>query len=101
MESRLSRKTGIIFEFDLLNPENFTLALCPRSEGGAGAWHSPVTSRNELNPDSQGYLIYDNQPTGAWTFWSGNGTKAGNWQVLDRPTPPKTGLLNDLEELTL
>ena len=84
-----------------LNPESFTLALWARSEGGAGAWNSPVTSRHDLNPDSQGYLIYDNQPTGAWTFWSGNGTKAGNWQILDGPTPPKTGLLNDLEELTL
>ena len=84
-----------------LNPESFTLALWARSEGGAGAWHSPVTSRNDLNPDSQGYLIYDNQPAGAWTFWSGNGDVAGNWQILDGPTPPKTGLLNDLEEITL
>jgi hypothetical protein len=84
-----------------LNPESFTLALWARSEGGAGAWNSPVTSRHDLNPDSQGYLIYDNQPAGAWTFWSGNGTKDGNWQVLDGPTPPKTGLLNDVVELTL
>jgi hypothetical protein len=84
-----------------LNPESFTLALWARSEGGAGAWNSPVTSRHDLNPDSQGYLIYDNQPTGAWTFWSGNGTKAGNWQVLDGPIPPKTGLLNDREAITL
>jgi hypothetical protein len=84
-----------------LNPESFTLALWARSEGGAGAWHSPVTSRNDLNPDSQGYLIYDNQPAGAWTFWSGNGQDAGNWQTLDGPTPSKTGLLNDREEITL
>ena len=38
-----------------------------------------------MNPDSQAYLIYDNQPDGAWTFWSGNGTVEGNWQVLDGP----------------
>ncbi|MCP3693576.1 MAG: LamG domain-containing protein, partial [Planctomycetaceae bacterium] len=69
-----------------LNPgESFTLALWARSDGGAGAWHSPVTSRNDKNPDSQGYLIYDNQPSGAWTFWSGNGTVDGNWQALDGP----------------
>jgi len=84
-----------------LNPESFTLALWARSEGGAGAWHSPVTSRNDLNPDSQGYLIYDNQPAGAWTFWSGNGTDTGNWQTLDGPSPPKSGLLNDREAITL
>jgi hypothetical protein len=84
-----------------LNPESFTLALWARSEGGAGAWHSPVTSRNDLNPDSQGYLIYDNQPAGAWTFWSGNGTDTGNWQTLDGPAPPKSGLLNDREALTM
>jgi hypothetical protein len=68
-----------------LNPESFTLALWAKSDGGAGAWHSPVTSRNDLNPDSQGYLIYDNQPSGVWTFWSGNGTVDGNWQALDGP----------------
>ena len=70
---------------EALNPESFTLTLWTRSDGGAGAWNSPVTSRNDLNPDSQGYLIYDNQPSGAWTFWSGNGEVAGNWQVLDGP----------------
>jgi hypothetical protein len=68
-----------------LNPESFTLTLWAKSDGGAGAWNSPVTSRHDVNPDSQGYLIYDNQPDGAWTFWSGNGTAGGNWQVLDGP----------------
>ncbi len=68
-----------------LNPESFTLALWAKSDGGAGAWNSPVTSRHDLNPDSQGYLIYDNEPAGAWTFWSGNGTVEGNWQTLDGP----------------
>ncbi len=62
-----------------LNPEeSFTLALWARSDGWAGAWHSPVTSRNDVNPDSQGYIIYDNEPAGAWTFWSGNGAEDGN-----------------------
>ncbi|MDP7453693.1 MAG: hypothetical protein QGE95_15695, partial [Arenicellales bacterium] len=64
-----------------LNPESFTLALWAKSDGGAGAWNSPVTSRHDLNPDSQGYLIYDNNPDGVWTFWSGNGTVDGNWQI--------------------
>ena len=68
-----------------LNPQSFTLALWARSDGGAGAWNSPVTSRHDLNPDSQGYLIYDSEPSGVWTFWSGNGTKNGNWQTLDGP----------------
>ncbi|HIE87531.1 MAG TPA: hypothetical protein EYP91_11955 [Gammaproteobacteria bacterium] len=69
-----------------LNPEDsFTLTLWAKSDGGAGAWHSPVTSRNDKNPDSQGYIIYDNEPAGAWTFWSGNGTEDGNWQTLDGP----------------
>ena len=70
---------------EVLNPESFTLTLWAKSEGGAGAWNSPVTSRNDLNPDSQGYLIYDSEPSGSWTFWSGNGEEAGNWQVLDGP----------------
>ena len=68
-----------------LNPQSFTLALWARSNGGAGAWNSPVTSRHDLNPDSQGYLIYDSKPSGVWTFWSGNGIKNGNWQTLDGP----------------
>ena len=68
-----------------LNPDSFTLALWAKSDGGAGAWNSPVTSRNDLNPDSQGYLIYDNEPSGAWTFWSGNGLEPGNWQTMDGP----------------
>ncbi len=71
-----------------LNPESFTLALWAKSEGGAGAWNSPVTSRHDLFADgetSQGFLIYDNNPGGVWTFWSGNGPDAGNWQTLDGP----------------
>ena len=80
-----------------LNPEeSFTLALWARSDGGAGAWHSPVTSRNDLNPDSQGYIIYDNEPAGKWTFWSGNGTEDGNWlndgiQLVGLPQPGRVG----------
>ena len=35
-----------------LNPESFTLVLWAKSNGGAGAWNSPVTSRHDLNPDS-------------------------------------------------
>ncbi len=69
-----------------LNPESFTLALWARSEGGAGAWNSPVTSRHDRFADgeqSQGYLLYDNNPTGSWTFWSGNGEDPGNWQPMD------------------
>ena len=81
-----------------LNPEeSFTLSLWARSEGGAGAWHSPVTSRNDLNPDSQGFLIYDNEPAGAWTFWSGNGTVDGNWQALDGPE----ATIGEWEHLTI
>ena len=75
-----------------LNPESFTLALWARSEGGAGAWNSPVTSRHDLNPDSQGYLIYDNQPTGAWTFWSGNVTMSATG--IDVLTDRKSTRLN-------
>ncbi|MGK0188085.1 MAG: hypothetical protein ACI9R3_003877 [Verrucomicrobiales bacterium] len=73
---------------EALNPESFTLTLWAQSNGGAGAWNSPVTSRHDLNAEgatSQGYLIYDNQPSGVWTFWSGNGEDDGNWQVLDGP----------------
>ena len=81
-----------------LNPEeSFTLSLWAKSDGGAGAWHSPVTSRNDLNPDSQGYIIYDNQPEGRWTFWSGNGTEDGNWQTMDGPE----ATLGEWEHLTI
>ena len=71
-----------------LNPESFTLTLWARSDGGAGAWNSPVTSRHDLYNEgqtSQGYLIYDNNPSGVWTFWSGNGDDPGNWQILNGP----------------
>lgn len=71
-----------------LNPESFTLAFWARSEGGSGTWNSPVTSRHDLNAEgqtSQGYLVYDSNPTGSWTFWSGNGSDPGNWQTLDGP----------------
>ncbi|MDB4805060.1 hypothetical protein OAH16_00490, partial [bacterium] len=81
-----------------LNPEDsFTLSLWAKSDGGAGAWHSPVTSRNDLNPDSQGFLIYDNEPAGNWTFWSGNGTVDGNWQIIDGPA----ATLGEWEHLTI
>jgi len=71
-----------------LNPESFTLAFWARSEGGSGTWNSPITSRHDLNAEgqaSQGYLVYDSNPTGSWTFWSGNGSDPGNWQTLDGP----------------
>ncbi len=71
-----------------LNPESFTVTLWAKSNGGAGAWNSPITSRHDLfgaGETSQGYLIYDNNPSGVWTFWSGNGPDPGNWQVLDGP----------------
>ena len=81
-----------------LNPEDsFTLSLWAKSDGGAGAWHSPVTSRNDLNPDSQGYIIYDNEPAGVWTFWSGNGTEDGNWQTMDGPE----ATMGEWEHLTI
>ena len=71
-----------------LNPQSFTLSLWAKSDGGAGAWNSPVTSRHDLGSEggtSKGYVIYDNDPSGVWTFWSGNGPDSGNWQVLDGP----------------
>ena len=68
-----------------LNPTSFTLTVWAKSEGGAGAWNSVVTSRHDLNPDSEGYIIYDTEPGGVWTFWSGNGLEGGNWQTLDGP----------------
>ena len=68
----------------ILNPESFTLTLWARSDGGAGAYNSPVTSRDEQNGGPQkGYVIYDDQPDGKWTFWSGS--NQGGWQTLDGP----------------
>ncbi|MCB1099059.1 MAG: choice-of-anchor D domain-containing protein [Verrucomicrobiae bacterium] len=69
---------------EALNPESFTLALWAKSNGGAGGFQSPVTSRHDLNPDSQGYVIYD-ASDGNWQYWSGNGIDAGNWQVSTGP----------------
>ena len=74
---------------EALNPDgDFTLTLWAKSNGGAGAWNSPVTSRHDLvneGETSQGYLIYDAQGSGVWTFWSGNGDDPGNWQTLNGP----------------
>lgn len=64
-----------------LNPESFTLTVWVRSEGGSVGYNSVITSRNDLNPDSEGYVIYDSN-VGNWQFWSGNGTDAGNWQTV-------------------
>jgi hypothetical protein len=68
-----------------LNPVSFTLTVWANSEGGAGAWNSVVTSRNDLNPDSEGYIIYDSEPAGDWRFWNGNGDDPGNWTQLTGP----------------
>ena len=87
--ARFEGDSVIQFEHTLdLNPQSFTLSLWANSEGGAGAWNSPITSRHDqfnAGQESQGYLIYDNEPSGSWTFWSGNGPDEGNWQVLDGP----------------
>ena len=63
-----------------LNPQNFTLSLWAKSSGGAGGFQSAVTSRHDLNPDSQGFVIYDAND-GNWQYWSGNGPLEGNWQT--------------------
>ena len=44
---------------EALNPESFTLMAWARSNGGAGGFQSVVTSSHDLNPDSEGYVIYD------------------------------------------
>lgn len=64
-----------------LNPQNFTLSLWSKSSGGAGGFNSPLTSRNDKNPDSQGFVLYDAND-GNWQFWSGNGPLEGNWQTV-------------------
>ncbi|MGK0188084.1 MAG: hypothetical protein ACI9R3_003876 [Verrucomicrobiales bacterium] len=64
-----------------LNPQNFTLSLWSKSSGGAGGFQSPITSRNDKNPDSQGFVLYDAND-GNLQFWSGNGALEGNWQVV-------------------
>ena len=76
-----------VLQFDweeALNPESFTLMGWARSNGGAGGFQSMVTSRNDLNPDSEGYVIYDAND-GNWQYWSGNGLDDGNWQTVTGP----------------
>lgn len=83
-----------------LNPTSFTLTAWAKSEGGAGAWNSLVTSRHDLNADgqrSEGFILYDSEPGGVWTFWSGNGDDPGNWQTLDGPEVT----LDEWEHVTL
>ena len=48
--------TTSIIQHDL-NPESFTLTLWARSEGGAGAWNSLVTSRHALADQDQARQI--------------------------------------------
>ena len=64
-----------------LSQESLTLAQWCK----VGCWYSclELASHRELNTDSQGYLIDDNEPDGNWTFRSGNRTVDGNWQVLN------------------
>jgi hypothetical protein len=64
-----------------LNPEKFSVSLWARTDGGAGTWRSPLTSRAD-GVNSAGYNLYastDNQ----WEFWLGTGS---SWAVLNGPT---------------
>jgi hypothetical protein len=74
-----------------LNPVSFTLVAWAKAVGGGGddeRWSALIASRNDLSDDgerSEGYVIQDPNVVGLWSFWSGNGADAGNWQSLDGP----------------
>ena len=53
----------------VLNPQQFTISVWAKVEGGQGQWRSPITSRHE--PPLQGYIIYAGT-NNKWQFWVGN-----------------------------
>ncbi len=64
-----------------LNPESFTVTLWANADAAAGAFHSPITSRDDFQGgvETHGYIIY-NDSDGNWNFWTGNGNPG--WDTL-------------------
>ncbi len=61
-----------------LNPAVFTVECWARPTGGAGAYRSPITSRDD-NPQ-RGYIFYA-AANNNWEFWTGTGAQVG-WNVI-------------------
>lgn len=49
---------------------------------GDGQYHSPFTSREEINGRVNGPIIY-NTFNGRWEYWAGNNGPSGAWNPLD------------------
>ena len=81
--SRIQHPWNALFNPGTVNgARSFTVTAWARTEG-SGTYQSVVTSRQDLNPNSTGYMLYDGPGgTGSWEFWSGNGAGAENWQPM-------------------
>lgn len=50
-----------------------------------GNYHSPFTSREEINGRVNGPIIY-NTPNGSWEYWAGNNGASGAWNAIHAGT---------------
>lgn len=64
-----------------LNPAKFTAEIWLKSEGGAGTFRTPLTSRNPT-PNATGYNLYAGN-NNLWQAWIGNGGSGGSgWSIV-------------------
>ncbi|MGS2723580.1 DUF6701 domain-containing protein [Porticoccus sp. GXU_MW_L64] len=69
-----------------LNPDNFTVSLWARVDGGNGTFRSPLTSRGETNGfNTFGFNLYAASDN-TWQFWTALGQTGFGWDVLGGPT---------------
>lgn len=66
-----------------LNGTTFSVECWARRDFKAGAYASPVTSRDSSANIQHGYIFYD-AASGSWENWSGQ--TGGGWQTLTGPT---------------
>lgn len=62
-----------------LNSSHFSVEAWVKVTGGAGTWRSVVTSRDALNGNLYGYVVYAGADD-RWHFWTGGGGSA--WQMV-------------------
>lgn len=83
--SRIQHAWNALFNPGTANTAgSFTVTVWARPAVADNAHHSVISSRHDKNPDSSGYILYDNGDNN-WEYRTGNGTGVDNWQLLDGP----------------
>jgi hypothetical protein len=66
-----------------LNPASFTLSVWAKADADDGQAYSVVTNRDDSSPGLHGFALYNID--GHWSFWTGSGASASQWDRLDGP----------------